>query len=984
MGLGTGKREKDDGGRVAPGVKAGAGVSKRGQPLARSGAGGGGKARVAGGAAAAATHRQQPPCDAGEEPPPSKPSGIIPPRDPRRAGAAGAPGGRDEGAMLKFLGRASGPSMQASPSRARAQPGKPDAERKGKGKESAEDDEGGSRVGRVRTSGAGSTPQPGASRRQDTSPGGEARSSSTGSVKRRRSVTGDSPGPLKYNDAQIAILEAHFQLEKYVLKGAVQELASKLDGLSGGRSVDCHSVRLWFENRRKRGQHGGALGLTACDITGGEGGSAAGSESGGGDEQAAPGKETAPRFMHKCWECRRGKFLPWKPSIKQCRSAKDSDVQGALAHTGPNWFDDERERSAGQAQGAGKEAAAKAATPPRLPSPLGDAVAGSGVAGSRGRASGRASEQPEDADQSVARDGARSAAGRPCGVSPSRPGHRMKMPTARQQSVGGGTLGASDASAFDKFSDDEESTNPDVPGAVKGASSVRGRQLFSSRRGRGGDEGARGKSSDDASESSGAAADAARATGATARGRQGSGQGGRRSRAISPSLGGSYAKASPISSSSSSSSSSQLTQAALVGGSRAQASPGSGSRGAKSRGKSPGPGHAKSPLCKAAAAAKVAPVEDEAAAVVGEVAEWAGGVAAADMDASVQGCRHQPAARPPGKVAADMDASVPASGSVVPAAQGAEPESHAGEGSGRGGGRGEGSGEMPNSSSFAAVSDLQGRAQAEKGQEALGEGTQIRGGGDFLKRPQRSAKIAAHLKMGGGAAHPLAAAPAPSPGDASRADADSSLAGPSRAKPARASKAPGAVEAAPAAEAAAGRGGGEVRENHGADEAEGAGHVAEGARVLKTSHQSASAARRVRRGPRAEGTPQQGEGAEVSGGGLVLALGTSTRGSPAKKARGASGVRGAGCSGAAGIFVRDGSMSVPLPVAHAASRAPPTLGNVAFCHGERRQEPGLALLCAPAASCVYVRVCVCLRAREHARLINEDAPRLAQVRVQRE
>jgi hypothetical protein len=70
------------------------------------------------------------------------------------------------------------------------------------------------------------------------------------------------------------------------------------------------------------------------------------------DEQAA---RPVGGFDFKCWECRKGKYKGWKCSVKQCRSDVGSGVKGAQGHTGPNWFDDERERGTRREQGEGQQ-----------------------------------------------------------------------------------------------------------------------------------------------------------------------------------------------------------------------------------------------------------------------------------------------------------------------------------------------------------------------------------------------------------------------------------------------------------------------------------------------------------------------------------------------------------------------------------------------------------------------------------------------------
>ena len=58
--------------------------------------------------------------------------------------------------------------------------------------------------------------------------------------------------------------------------------------------------------------------------------------------EGEPG-QGAQGLMHRCWECKRGKYRHWKTSGKRCRASQDSGVKGALGHTDPNWFDDPRE-----------------------------------------------------------------------------------------------------------------------------------------------------------------------------------------------------------------------------------------------------------------------------------------------------------------------------------------------------------------------------------------------------------------------------------------------------------------------------------------------------------------------------------------------------------------------------------------------------------------------------------------------------------------
>ena len=217
-----------------------------------------------------------------------------------------------------------------------------------------------------------------------------------------------------YNDAQKDILEAHFQVEKFIVKEIAQELASKIDRLQGGRAADWNCVNVWFMNRRKRDRICGGASCAESATAGvvknvvgeiggtqgtGKGGrqklrarylmqqqegleTGVGKESTDADEALGPrscsrkstlklpaeaieSQQEWPRdaemgaemgddddhgahglsgFMHKCWECRKGKYKGWKCSVRQCRSEVGSGVKGALGHTEPNWFDDEREK----------------------------------------------------------------------------------------------------------------------------------------------------------------------------------------------------------------------------------------------------------------------------------------------------------------------------------------------------------------------------------------------------------------------------------------------------------------------------------------------------------------------------------------------------------------------------------------------------------------------------------------------------------------
>lgn len=177
-----------------------------------------------------------------------------------------------------------------------------------------------------------------------------------------------------YNDAQKEILEAHFQVEKFVVKETAQELAGRIDGLNGGRAADWNCVSVWFMNRRKRERGGGGAESTARVVAKSDVGAVGAEEIAGnggrkklrarylmqgqeaigsqqelhdtdtGDDDE-PGVYGVAEFMHKCWECRKGKYKGWKCSVRQCRSEIGSGVKGALGHTGPNWFDDEREKS---------------------------------------------------------------------------------------------------------------------------------------------------------------------------------------------------------------------------------------------------------------------------------------------------------------------------------------------------------------------------------------------------------------------------------------------------------------------------------------------------------------------------------------------------------------------------------------------------------------------------------------------------------------
>jgi len=47
-----------------------------------------------------------------------------------------------------------------------------------------------------------------------------------------------------YNDEQRAVLESHFQIEKFVKKDTAAELAEKIDGLHGGEQDSCHLRRV--------------------------------------------------------------------------------------------------------------------------------------------------------------------------------------------------------------------------------------------------------------------------------------------------------------------------------------------------------------------------------------------------------------------------------------------------------------------------------------------------------------------------------------------------------------------------------------------------------------------------------------------------------------------------------------------------------------------------------------------------------------------
>ena len=213
-----------------------------------------------------------------------------------------------------------------------------------------------------------------------------------------------------YNDAQKEILEAHFQVEKFIVKEIAQELASKIDRLHGGRAADWNCVNVWFMNRRKRDRICGGASCAESSTAGvvknvvgeivgkegtGKGGrqklrarylmqQQEGSETGVSKESTDADDALEPRacsrkstlklpaeaieskqewlrdaemgddddhgahgvagFMHKCWECRKGKYKGWKCSVRQCRSDVGSGVKGALGHTEPNWFDDEREK----------------------------------------------------------------------------------------------------------------------------------------------------------------------------------------------------------------------------------------------------------------------------------------------------------------------------------------------------------------------------------------------------------------------------------------------------------------------------------------------------------------------------------------------------------------------------------------------------------------------------------------------------------------